>query len=174
MTTAEQSSPGESTEFRKTAFSPCSLLVGTGRFVRNLPAIVAARRADRVSTQFVEKIMLATTAVTECRYCTRFHTEVARNAGVEDAVIDDILEQDVGAAVDATERSALLFAQRYAETEANPGEEAVDALVDAYGSATAADIQAYVTAIYFANLLGNSVDAVLYGVRDAFRSLFRR
>jgi AhpD family alkylhydroperoxidase len=171
MTTAEQSSPGDVGEFRKTAFSPRSLLVGTGRFVRNLPAIFAARRADRVSTQFVEKIMLATTAVTECRYCTRFHTEVARGAGVEDAVIDDILAQDVGAAVDATERPALLFAQRYAETQAEPGEEAVAALVDAYGEATAADIQAYVRAIYFANLLGNSVDAVLFAVRDAVRGV---
>ncbi|WP_331456999.1 carboxymuconolactone decarboxylase family protein, partial [Haloferax profundi] len=97
--------------------------------------------------------MLAVTAVNECQYCTRFHTDLALDVGVESEVISDILESDIGAAVGADERPALVFAQRYAETDESPGEEAITELVAEYGPQTAADILAFIRAIYFGNLL---------------------
>lgn len=148
--------------FRKKTFSPRSLVSGIVRFATNFPRLVRAKRADRVSDRFAEKIMLAVTAVNECQYCTRYHTDLAQETGVDRETITSILENDVESAVDADELPALLFAQRYAETNENPGRDAVTALQRTYGEATAADIHAFVRAIYFGNLLGNTYDGVRF------------
>ncbi|WP_254522478.1 carboxymuconolactone decarboxylase family protein [Natrinema caseinilyticum] len=129
-----------------------------------MPRLVRAKRADRVSEQFAEKIMLAVTAVNECQYCTRYHTDLARETGVDRETIAQILENDVGSAVDDGELPALQFAQRYAETDENPGPDALAALRDEYGRDTAADILAFIRAIYFGNLLGNTYDAVRFAL----------
>lgn len=164
MTAESQSGMPDEGGFRKKSFTPSTFLLGVVRFLRNVPALVRARRGGRVSEQFVEKIMLATTAVNECQYCTRFHTDLAREVGVDEETIDAILERDVESAVGDDERTALLFAQRYAETDEEPGADAVAELEAEYGPETAADIRAYVRAIYFGNLLGNSYDALRHRV----------
>jgi AhpD family alkylhydroperoxidase len=168
-------------EFRKKTFSPQSLVAGTARFAQNIPRLIRARRADRVSDQFAEKIMLAVTAVNKCQYCTRYHTDLARETGVDRETITSILESDVDSAVDDDERPALLFAQRYAETNENPGREAVAELQRTYGEETAGDIQAFIRAIYFGNLLGNTYDGVRFATarrveaaRDATQQLSSR
>ena len=175
-------------DFQKKRFTVQSFLTGTARFVRNLPNLVRAKRADRVSDQFAEKIMLAVTAVNDCQYCTRYHTDLARETGIDQSTIDDILETDVGTAVDEYERPALLFAQHYAEANERPGETARAKLRAAYGRETATDILAFIRAIYFGNLLGNSYDAVRFAlarhaqkgkrtvgrVADCFRQTARR
>ncbi|SIS18405.1 carboxymuconolactone decarboxylase family protein [Natronorubrum thiooxidans] len=152
-------------EFRKKTFTATSFVVGLGRFLRNLPRLVRAQKADRVDTQFAEKIMLAVTAINECQYCSRYHTDLALEAGMDEDTIEQLLERDVDGAVAPAERPALLFAQRYAETSENPGRNAVVELRDTYGPDTAADIQAFVRAIYFGNLLGNTYD----GIRSELR-----
>lgn len=151
-------------EFRKKTFTLRSSIRGTARFVQNLPRLARAKRADRVSDQFAEKIMLAVTSVNECQYCTRYHTGLAEETGVDREAITSILEQDVESAVDDDERPALLFAQRYAETNENPGRDAVRELQRTYGEETAADILAFVRAIYFGNLLGNTYDGVRFAL----------
>ena len=164
MTTHSQSARSGG-GFRKKAFTPRTFLHGVVRSLRNGPALLRARRAGRVSEPLVEKIMLATTAVNDCQYCARFHTDRASEVGVEAEVINAILEQDIGETVDTDERAALLFAQRYAETDEDPGEKAIEVLEAEYGPEMAADIRAYVRAIYFGNLLGNSYDALRYWLR---------
>jgi AhpD family alkylhydroperoxidase len=165
MTTDDRSDGAGEGGFRKRSFTPRTFPREVGRALRNGPALVNARRSGRVPAQLVEKVMLATTGVNECRYCARFHAERARASGVDEAVVDAVLERDLGAAVDETERVALSFAQRYAETGGAPGAAWVADLEAAYGPETATDIRAYVRAIQFANLLGNSVDAVAYRSR---------
>lgn len=155
--------------FRKKRFTPRSFLNGLGHFIKNLPRLVRAMRADRVDEQFAEKIMLAVTAVNECRYCTRFHTDMAQETGVDQATIDDILDSDIDAAVNETERPALVFAQQYAEADGDPSSEALSELRAAYGSETATDVLAFVRAIYFANLSGNTVDALLFAAGQRAR-----
>ncbi|OLZ41495.1 hypothetical protein A6E15_11085 [Natrinema saccharevitans] len=108
--------------------------------------------------------MLAVTAVNDCQYCTRYHTDLARETGVDRETITLILERDVDAAVDDTELPALLFAQQYAETDEKPGREALEALEAAYGRETAGDIVAFARAIYFGNLLGNTYDGVRFAL----------
>ena len=157
-------STGRDDGFRKTTFTARSFLPGVARFVRNLPALVRAQRADRVSDAFAEKIMLAVTAVNECQYCTRYHSDLALETGVDEGTVRQILEGDVGTAVDDDELPALVFAQRYAEAAEDPDREAIADLRAAYGTETAADVLAFVRAIYFGNLLGNSYDAVRFAV----------
>jgi len=157
----EAENPADS-EFQKKTFTPRSLVSGTVQFVQNLPRLVRAKRAHRVSDAFAEKIMLAVTAVNECQYCTRYHTDLAQETGVDRETITTILENDVDSAVDDDELPALQFAQRYAEANEDPGREAVAALRRTYGDAMAADVQAFVRAIYFGNLLGNTYDGVRF------------
>lgn len=161
-------------EFRKKTFTVSSFYESVVNVGRALPQLVRARRADRVDDAFAEKIMLSTTAVNECQYCTRFHTSLAHEAGLDQATIDQILESDVEAAVDETERPALLFAQRYAEADSNPGPDARAALREAYDLETAADIRAFVHAIYFGNLLGNTYDAARLSLSERTRATRRR
>ncbi|MFD1563938.1 carboxymuconolactone decarboxylase family protein [Haloarchaeobius amylolyticus] len=168
-------------EFQKKTFTIRTLPLGIARFVHNIPRLVRARRADRVTDQFAEKIMLAVTAVNECQYCTRYHTDLARETGMDQETIAKILENDVGSAVDDDEQPALVFAQRYAETDENPDQEALTGLREAYGRETAADILAFVRAIYFGNLLGNTYDGVRFTLsqraqtgRQYFRSASAR
>jgi AhpD family alkylhydroperoxidase len=152
-------------EFLKRTLTPRTVPHHAARSLLNVPALVRANRSDRVSPAFAERLMLATTAVNECRYCARFHAGLARQAGVDPSTVDAILERDGVAVVDDHERPALVFAQRYAETDGHPGREAIATLVDIYGPETAADLRAYVRAIHAANLLGNTVDAVGYRSR---------
>lgn len=150
--------------FRKKHFTARSFLAGSGHFILNIPRLVRAVRSDRVKGQFAEKIMLAVTAVNECRYCTRYHTDMAQETGVDQTTIDHILESDIDAAVNEMERPALVFAQRYAEADGEPGSEAHSELRQAYGSETAADVLGLVRAIYYGNLLGNTFDALTFAV----------
>ena len=156
--------------FRKKRYTPRALLRGTAQFVQNFPRLVRAKRADRVSDQFAEKIMLAVTAVNECQYCTRYHSELARETGMDQATIDRLLESDIDAAVADGERPALLFAQAYAEADEDPSPEAVGELREAYGPAKASDVQAFVRAIYFGNLVGNTYDAARFVARQRART----
>jgi AhpD family alkylhydroperoxidase len=160
--------------FRKKTFTVSSFYESAMRLGRALPQLARARRGDRVDDAFAEKIMLSTTAINECQYCTRFHTSLAREAGIDQATIDQILESDVEAAVDDAERPALVFAQRYAEADGNPGPDARAALREAYDPKTAADIRAFVHAIYFGNLLGNTYDAARLTISKRTRATRRR
>lgn len=162
-------------EFQKKTFTRQSFPSDLSQFVRNLPRLARAKKADRVRIQFAEKIMLAVTAVNDCRYCTRYHTNLAVDVGVDKETVEQILENDVDAAVTDEELPALLFAQRYAETNGNPGQEALTNLREIYGPEKADDVLAFVRAIYFGNLLGNSYDAIKFAfgcqVRRVNRSM---
>ncbi len=151
-------------EFQKKTFTIRTLPIGIARFIHNIPRLVRAKRADRVSDQFAEKIMLAVTAVNECQYCTRYHTEVARETGMDQETITQLLEHDIGSAVDDDEQPALSFAQQYAETDENPGRDARNALRETSDRETVADVLAFVRAIYVGNLLGNTYDAIRFGL----------
>ncbi|MFC4249053.1 carboxymuconolactone decarboxylase family protein [Natribaculum luteum] len=144
------------------------------QFLRNLPRVRRAKKAGRVSDAFAEKIMLAVTAVNECPYCARYHTDLAADADVSRETVRQILENDVETAVDDDELPALQFAQHYAESNADPDEAALEELYAVYGRQTGEDVLAYVRAIYFGNLLGNTYDAVRASLSSFGRSLRTR
>jgi AhpD family alkylhydroperoxidase len=156
--------PDRGDGFRKRTFTRATFPTHLAGFVRAVPRLVRATRADRVDDAFAEKLLLAATAANDCRHCARFHSRLARDRGVARETVARILERDVERAVPDDELPALAFAQRYAESDGSPGEAAVTELFDAYGAATARDVLAYVRAIHFANLAGNSFDWFLFSV----------
>jgi AhpD family alkylhydroperoxidase len=150
--------------FRKRTFTRTTFLPHLDGLVRSIPRLVDASRADRVDDAFAEKLLLAATAANDCRHCARFHSRLARDRGVSRETVARILERDLDAAVPDDELPALVFAQQYAESDGSPDDAARAALFDAYGAATARDMLAYVRAIHFANLTGNSVDYLLFAL----------
>jgi AhpD family alkylhydroperoxidase len=103
--------------------------------------------------------MLAVTQVNRCRYCSYAHTRAALKAGVTEEEIQELISGGLGS-VPVREREAVLFAQHYAETEGHPDPKAWKRVVDTYGPDAARDIQSYVRVITFANLWGNTLDAL--------------
>lgn len=71
--------------------------------------------------------------------------------------ISSLLDGEVGD-VNDEESVALIFAQHYAESQANPDPESVQRLFDTYGDEKANDILATIQAIMVGNIHGISVD----------------
>ncbi len=115
-------------------------------------------RAKRISDKFVERIMLATTAVNDCRYCTWGHTKMALKIGISQEEINSIYKSDFDD-IPEEERLGLMFAQNFAETENKPSKETIHSLFQYYGKNKGNDILNYVRMISMGNLAGNTVDA---------------
>jgi AhpD family alkylhydroperoxidase len=111
---------------------------------------------------FRERLMLAVTAVNACRYCSFFHASEALRSGVPEEQLNALLAGEVPPDVPAEERVALLYAQHWAESNAQPEPIAVERLVDTYGGVKAEAIHLGLRMIRVGNLLGNSGDALLY------------
>ena len=75
--------------------------------------------AKRISEVFAERIMLATTAVNDRRYCTWGHTKMALKMGISQHEINSIYNSDFGD-IPEEERLALMFAQNFAEAKNKP------------------------------------------------------
>ena len=118
---------------------------------------------DRISKQFMERIMLAVTEVNGCRYCSYFHTQVSLKAGLKKEEISRALEGDFKDAPQE-ELATLYFAQHYAESAGKPNPEAVRCLFDAYGDKRSGAILAYIRAIMVGNAWGNMFDALRFRI----------
>jgi len=132
---------------------------------KNRSKIKEFRKAKRLSQQFRERIMLAVTAVNECRYCAWGHSLMALNYGCTEEEIEQIMEHDFGSC-NPDEVTGLAYAQHYAETGGLPTEDVKQKLVDFYGEQKAQDIQLTINMVTIGNLLGNTF--------DAFESRFKR
>ena len=63
--------------------------------------------------------------------------------------------------LDTQEAVAILFAQHFADTLRQPSAEAQQRLADTFSDRQQQEILAFIHAIYFANLSGNSFDALI-------------
>lgn len=104
--------------------------------------------------------MLVVTAVNRCRYCARFHVQVAAHSGITAAEARALLAGVVDA-VPTHEIPALLYAQRWAERQRAPDAAAHAALAARYGPALAQEIERVLSVIWVGNLLGNTFDYLL-------------
>jgi len=123
---------------------------------------VGAARADRalVPPDMRERIMLAVTQVNGCRWCSYMHTGMALRAGVPPGEVRSLL----GACVDGCpdgEVTALLYAQHWADTQGHADPSARERLVEAYSPERAEAIERVVRTMNTANLVGNTIDAVM-------------
>ena len=120
-----------------------------------------AMRSGLVSPQFRERLMMAVTAVNECRYCAFYHARESERVGLANDEIRTLLSGDLAYAPEE-ELPALLYAQHYAERNGRPDPITRQSLQTTYGIARAEAIETVLRLIRMGNLLGNSTDWVLY------------
>ena len=88
-----------------------------------------AMGSELVSFAFRERLMLAVTAVNDCRYCSYFHAQEALKANLSETEIQTLLAGTFDDAP-AEELPALLYAQHWAESDAQPDPAARQTLID--------------------------------------------
>jgi AhpD family alkylhydroperoxidase len=127
---------------------------------RRIRALMGGRLID---SAFRERLMLAVTAVNGCRYCSYAH---AKNALIEGISAEEVeaLQQGELASSPSEELPALLYAQHWAETGGKPAPAARNRIIERYGEETAVAMELALRMIQIGNLMGNTVDYVLYRV----------
>jgi AhpD family alkylhydroperoxidase len=140
--------------------NPIHFLQDLAYILTNAPRTRALIRGS-ISPAFRERLMMAVTSVNACRYCAYFHAQVALTSGISRAEIEQILD---GVFTRAPERElpALLYAQHWAGTNAQPEPVARAKLVATYGDDTAQAIEFVLRMIRVGNLLGNTFDYISY------------
>lgn len=129
---------------------------------RTMPSIRNIPKAERLSPQLSEKVMLAVCGVNQCAKCSYLHTRTALEKGVQKREIQELLEgQYEGIAAD--ELPAILYAQHFAESGGDVSPEARQRVVDAYGEHKVSHLSAYLLAVYFGNLCCNTVQFFEHG-----------
>lgn len=132
---------------------------------RTLPRLARSYVKPSLSPALREKVILATTSVNDCRYCTWVHSRVAAAHGVDLDELRALLAGSELSPSDDREALAVLYAQHYAEQRGNPDPELTRRLRDAFGEEDSEELLAYIRGICFANLAGNTLDAVLFRLR---------
>lgn len=150
-----------SPRFRKRTFTLPSfgrslLLAGI-----RLPRLSLALIRPATSRALREQVMLATTSVNDCRYCSWAHTHLALEQGVDLEALNQLLGNPDASTLGRPEAIAILFAQQFAERQARDAVEGKDRLKEEYSAWQRSEIMAYLHVIYFANLSGNTFDALL-------------
>ncbi|MBT2639705.1 carboxymuconolactone decarboxylase family protein [Bacillus sp. ISL-39] len=112
-----------------------------------------AKRKKLMTSQFIERIMLAVTEVNGCEVCSYAHTKIALEQGMSNEEIQMLLS-GTAENIPRDEMPAILFAQHYADTRGNPTEESWKRIVDVYGQEKAWGILAAIRMIMIGNVFG--------------------
>jgi len=138
--------------------------------VADFKAIMARRdqmkplmRGELIDAAFRERLMLAVTAVYGCRYCSYAHTKQALVAGISPEEVGFLQEGELSGSPEE-ELPALLYAQHWAETRGATDPAARSQVIEQYGEEMVAAVELALRTIQMGNLLGNTVDYVLYRV----------
>lgn len=149
------------TTFKKKVFTPKSFVVRVGLATIYLPVLVKALVRPQTSAALREKVMLAVTAVNDCRYCAWAHTRLALMNGIALDEVNDLLALSQVSAGSDADGAAILFAQHFADSDGKVDADALAALSKYYNTAQIREIKAYIHTIFMNNLAGNSFDALL-------------
>lgn len=115
----------------------------------------------KIPHAFRERLMMAVTAVNQCRYCAYFHSHVALASGIAPHEIEQILQGEFADAP-VEEIPALVYAHHWAETNAQPDPTMRAQFIATYGNDTAQAIEFVLRVIRVGNLMGNLGDYLLY------------
>ena len=128
------------------------------------PLIKKAMRGELVTDAFRERLMVVVTEVNGCRYCRYFHASEAIKAGVSKEELKELLRGMLTEDAPAKEYQALAYAQHWAENDAQPDLALTEKLRETYGEETAAAIHLILHMIRVGNLLGNTLDYIIFKV----------
>lgn len=124
-------------------------------------ALRSAMRGEGLDPAFRERLMLVVTGVNGCRYCSYVH---AREALAEGISQDEVkaLGENMFEGSPPEEVPALLYAQHWAETDGKPDPAIRERIEERYESDVLERIEAVLLVIRMGNLMGNTLDFVLY------------
>lgn len=143
---------------------------GPGAVLGDLRALLARRHALRASMRgehldaaFRERLMLVVTGVNRCRYCSYVHAREALSEGIPPEQIE-ALATGTFEGCPPHEVPALLYAQHWTETDGVPNPQVRERVLQRYGEERLESIETVLRMMRMANLLGNTVDYLLYRV----------
>ena len=149
-------------KFNKRTYHNFKEVLADLRFMRsNRARIRAMMNTDLVSEAFRERLMMAVTAVNGCRYCSYFHARQALSSGISTEEITAITRSEFGACP-AEEQAAIVYAQHWAEMNAQPEPAVRENVLAVYGAEKMDAIEMALRMIRMGNLMGNSFDKVLF------------
>jgi AhpD family alkylhydroperoxidase len=129
--------------------------------IGNRPLLKRAMRSGEISPGFRERLMLVVTEVNGCRYCSYYHSGQSIKAGLSNDELHVLLSGQIPGDSPEEEIPALVYAQHWAETNAQPDWQAVHRLVEIYLDERASLIHAILRMIRAGNLIGNTWDYFL-------------
>ncbi len=151
--------------FRKRTFSMPLYARSLADLMTASPVLARALIRPRISHALREQVMLAVTSVNDCRYCNWGHTALALRNGVDLTALRQTLDGGSLSTDSTPSDVAVLYAQHVASQQGDADPAAERALAAAWSPDERAEINAYITAITFGNLVGNSADAWLARLR---------
>ena len=148
---------------KRTYRSPGQFLTDIWVLNRNLIKVLRLWRGEALPPAFRERLMLAVTGVYGCTYCTWVHSREALKRGVAEEEIQKLLAGSVDDCP-GDEAVAVLYAQHWADSDAQPDPESVGRLERTYGAEKAELINLVLRMIRVGNLTGNTWRRFLHRV----------
>lgn len=148
---------------RRTYGSLGELLVDQARLLRAMDALRRDAREGLVTKAFRERLMLAHTHVIQCRYCSWAHARAALGAGIPAGEVECLLCGVVDGCPE-DEGPGLLYALHFAEKDGHVDAGTRARLAEVYGEGRAGAIDRALHAIRSGNLLGNTIDYLLFRI----------
>jgi AhpD family alkylhydroperoxidase len=136
-------------------------LTDLGYILKHRGEMKSLMRGEQIKTRFRERLMLAVTEVNGCRYCSYYHSRQALKAGIGSEELEDIAAMSFESSPEA-QRPALLYAQHWAESNAQPDSAAWDCMQKSYSPKELEHILLSLRVIRMGNLLGNLYDFLLF------------
>lgn len=132
-----------------------------GRLLERRKDIRPLMRGESLDPAFRERLMLAVTAVNQCRYCSYAHARMALREGLPEEQIAELLQGELQNCP-PDEIHALLYAQAWAEANGLPDPLAREALQVHYRPQQIEAIELTIQVMRVANLIGNTFDYLFY------------
>jgi AhpD family alkylhydroperoxidase len=143
--------------------SPGEVLTDLRAVMSQRETLRSAMRGEGLDSAFRERLMLVVTGVNGCRYCSYVHAREALAEGISQDEIRS-LGKRMFKGSPPEEVPALLYAQHWAETDAKPDPAIRKRVRQRYGKDVLERIEAVLRVIRMGNLMGNTMDYVLYRV----------
>lgn len=160
-------------KFKKRTFSFLGFIRSLLLNVLYAPRLIIAIIRPSTSAALREQVMLGCTSVNDCRYCDWLHTRLALQNAVDVDELNSFLANPDNTQLPQRVAVAVLYAQHFAEQKTRSDRDAIQRLKSEFTWWERLEIHAYLHAIYFGNLTGNTFDALLsrfrgMGKEDSF------
>lgn len=112
-----------------------------------------AKKRNELSSEFIERIMMAVTEVNGCEICSYAHAKMALGIGMSNEEINNMLAGIIDD-VPPDEIEGVMFAQHYADSRGQPSKEAWERIVETSGISKSKGILGAIRIIMIGNTYG--------------------